>query len=106
VGFHRRRIVVLFQPCAIFSALSKPAGALMNLSRYCLIALAFSLCSTLTALAQTNPSTTLDIPAAARPGPNFDVKAATDAWLATIPSDKKARPHAYHRRHALEEGKT
>ena len=67
----------------------------MNLSRYCLIALVFSLCSTLTALAQTNPSTTLDIPAAARPGPNFDVKSATDAWLANIHPDKKARSDSY-----------
>jgi STE24 endopeptidase len=45
--------------------------------------------------AQTDSHPTLQIPAAARPGPNFDVKAATDAWLATIPPDKKARSDAY-----------
>jgi STE24 endopeptidase len=37
----------------------------------------------------------LEIPTAARPGPNFDVKASTDAWLATVPPDKKARSDAY-----------
>ena len=47
------------------------------------------------ARAETTPPPTLDIPAAARPGPNFDVKAATDAWLATIPPDKKARSDSY-----------
>ena len=41
------------------------------------------------------PPPALEIPPAARPGPTFDVKAATDAWLATIPSDKKARSDAY-----------
>jgi STE24 endopeptidase len=46
-------------------------------------------------LAETTRPPTLDIPAAARPGPNFDVKAATDAWLATVPPDKKARSDSY-----------
>ena len=45
--------------------------------------------------AQTDSNPTLQIPAAARPGANFDVKAATDAWLATIPPDKKARSDSY-----------
>jgi STE24 endopeptidase len=45
--------------------------------------------------AETAPPPTLDIPAAARPSPNFDVKTATDAWLATIPPDKKARSDSY-----------
>jgi STE24 endopeptidase len=45
--------------------------------------------------AETTPPPTLEIPAAARPGPNFDVKAATDAWLATVPADKKARSDSY-----------
>ena len=45
--------------------------------------------------AETTPPRTLEIPAAARPGPNFDVKAATDAWLATVPADKKARSDSY-----------
>src|SRR6266436_1546957 len=47
-------------------------------------------------LGETTPPLTLDIPAAARPGPNFDVKAATDAWLATVPPDKKARSDSYY----------
>jgi STE24 endopeptidase len=55
-----------------------------------LILSAVSLC-----LAETTPPLTLDIPAAARPGPSFDVKAATDAWLATVPPDKKARSDSY-----------
>ena len=67
----------------------------MNLSRRFAVALMLILGSILTALAQTNPPTTLDIPAAARPGPNFDVKTATDAWLATVPADKKARSDSY-----------
>ncbi len=33
--------------------------------------------------------------AAAQTGPAFDVKAATDAYLATVPPDKKARSDAY-----------
>src|SRR5215468_11469245 len=67
----------------------------MNLSRRFAIALVLMLGSILTALAQANPPTTLDIPTAARPGANFDVKAATDAWLATVPPDKKARSDSY-----------
>jgi STE24 endopeptidase len=46
-------------------------------------------------LAETPPPPTLEIPAAARPGPTFDVNAATDAWLATVPPDKKARSDSY-----------
>jgi len=57
--------------------------------------LVLTLGSTLIALAQSNPPTTLDIPAAARSGPNFNVKAATDAWLATVPPDQKARSDSY-----------
>ena len=45
--------------------------------------------------AETTPTPTPEIPAAARPGPGFNVKAATDAWLATVPPDKKARSDAY-----------
>jgi STE24 endopeptidase len=54
-----------------------------------------ALCSVAICLAETAPPLTLNIPAAARSGPNFDVKAATDAWLATVPPDKKARSDAY-----------
>ena len=37
----------------------------------------------------------MNVPAAAQKSPNFDVKAATDAWLATVPADKKAKSDAY-----------
>jgi STE24 endopeptidase len=47
------------------------------------------------AQSQATPPPTLDIPPAARASANFDVKAATDAWLATVPADKKARSDAY-----------
>ena len=40
---------------------------------------------------QPTPPPTLEIPVVARSSANFDVKAATDAWLATVPPDKKAR---------------
>jgi STE24 endopeptidase len=43
--------------------------------------------------AQTPP--TLKIPAGAEAGPAFDVEAATNAYLATIPPAKKARSDAY-----------
>jgi len=57
---------------------------------------AIVLCSaTLSSADSRTPPPTLEIPAAARPGPTFDVKAATDAWLATVPPDKKARSDAY-----------
>jgi STE24 endopeptidase len=54
-----------------------------------------AICLSTICRAQTTPPTTLDIPVAARPGPNFDVKAATDAWLATVPADKRALSDAY-----------
>jgi len=44
---------------------------------------------------QSTPPTTLEIPAAARSSASFDVKTATDAWLASVPPDKKARSDAY-----------
>ncbi len=59
----------------------------------CLVFLA--MCISTVCRAETTPPTTLDIPAAARPGPTFDVQAATDAWLATIPPEKKARSDSY-----------
>jgi STE24 endopeptidase len=40
----------------------------------------------------TSAATTTSAPPT---GPAFDVKAATDAYLATVPPDKKARSHAY-----------
>ena len=54
-----------------------------------------AICLSAISRADTTPSTTLDIPTAARPSSNFDVKAATDAWLATIAPDKKARSDSY-----------
>ena len=59
------------------------------------IALVFTVWCTMASLAQAGSPPTLNIPTAARPGPDFDVKAATDAWLATIPPDKKARSDSY-----------
>lgn len=47
------------------------------------------------AVTEPVPIPTLEIPAAARSSANFDVQAATDAWLATVPPDKKARSDAY-----------
>jgi STE24 endopeptidase len=60
-----------------------------------ILALILALFPFLSVHAQTDSNPTLQIPAAARPGANFDVKAATDAWLATIPPDKKARSDSY-----------
>ena len=51
-------------------------------------------CSAQNSTEKTSPLT-LNVPAAAQPSPNFDVKAATDAWLATVPADKKAKSDAY-----------
>ena len=44
------------------------------------------------------PSTSIPVASTATPdptGPTFDVKAATDAYLATVPPDKRARSDAY-----------
>jgi STE24 endopeptidase len=54
-----------------------------------------AICLSTICCAETTPPTTLDIPTAAQPSANFDVTAATDAWLATIPPDKKARSDSY-----------
>ena len=64
--------------------------------RYLVLFFAF-LAGTFSGLAETSPTPApvLEVPAAARPSPNFDVEAATDAWLATVPADKKARSDAY-----------
>ncbi len=37
----------------------------------------------------------LEIPEAARAAPGFDVEKATEAWMATIPAEKRARSDAY-----------
>ncbi|MGZ4822509.1 MAG: M48 family metallopeptidase [Terriglobales bacterium] len=54
-----------------------------------------AICISTVCRGETTPPPSLEIPAAARPGPNFDVTAATDAWLATIPPDKRARSDSY-----------
>ena len=41
------------------------------------------------------PAQTLEIPQAAQASPTFDAAKATDAYLATVPADKKARSDAY-----------
>ena len=64
-------------------------------TRACFVVAAIVLCFAIFSSADSGTPRTLEIPPAARPGPNFDVKAATDAWLATIPPDKKARSDAY-----------
>jgi STE24 endopeptidase len=45
--------------------------------------------------AGTVPATSATVATKASAGPAFDVKAATDAYLATVPLDKKARSDAY-----------
>ena len=67
----------------------------MNTSLRTILRAALLFCFVAGCLAETTPTPTLEIPAAARPGPDFNVKAATDAWLATVPPDKKARSDAY-----------
>jgi Zn-dependent protease with chaperone function len=54
-----------------------------------------AICLSTICCAETTPPTTLDIPTAAQPSANFDVTAATDAWLATISPEKKARSDSY-----------
>ncbi len=54
-----------------------------------------AICISTVCRGETAPPPSLEIPVAARPGPNFDVRAATDAWLATIPPDKRARSDSY-----------
>ena len=69
----------------------------MNTSLRTLLRAALLFCLAAGCLAETTstPTPSLEIPAAARPGTDFNVKAATDAWLATVPPDKKARSDAY-----------
>ena len=43
----------------------------------------------------TAPAATLQVPAAAQRAPDFDVMRATDAYLALLPADRKARSDAY-----------
>lgn len=38
----------------------------------------------------------LDVPAGARAGADFDVERATQAWIDTLPADKRARSDAYY----------
>ncbi len=56
-----------------------------------LVLLSLSPAQSQSASAPSGPATA----SAAHTGPAFDVKAATDAYLATVPADKKARSDAY-----------
>jgi len=71
------------------------------ISRICAATLFLSLI-TCAALAQQSPASDQSgappitaVPAAAQPSPNFNADAATDAYLALIPSSAKARSDAY-----------
>jgi STE24 endopeptidase len=59
-----------------------------------LLVFAFMLVPTMAANSQSN-AFAMQASAPAQSGPAFDVKAATDAYLATVPADKKARSDAY-----------
>src|SRR5215475_15480386 len=94
MGFQCCFILVVFQPVlSLLRFQAQLIGALMKLSRHFVTAFVFALA--LTAFAQTDSRLTLEIPSAARPSPNFDVKVATDAWLATVSPDHKARSDSY-----------
>jgi STE24 endopeptidase len=45
--------------------------------------------------AEPTPQGTLAVPAAARPGPGFDVERATQAYLASVPTEARAKSDAY-----------
>jgi len=60
-----------------------------------LLVAAIVLCLPSFSSADSGAPSKLEVPAGARPGPNFNVKVATDAWLRTVPPDKKARSDAY-----------
>jgi len=70
-------------------------------SACCGVTIAFVIFVVAVAQASEQPASTaeshpqLKVPSAARAHPGFDVKAAVDAYLATIPPDKKARSDAY-----------
>jgi STE24 endopeptidase len=51
---------------------------------------------TATSIAGSFPDNLVPEAARVRPGVPFDVKAATDAWLATIPPEKRERSDAYY----------
>ena len=64
----------------------------------CFVLSTLVLCFTCSAIAQTTAQPAppaLNIPDAAQARPNFDVKAATDAWLDSVPANKKAKSDAY-----------
>lgn len=67
----------------------------MSLRNFCVFLLLLS--SVLPSSPQSQPvgAAAQPAPITARSGPAFDVKAAADAYLATVPADKKARSDAY-----------
>jgi STE24 endopeptidase len=72
---------------------SSPAvAALKRCATYCLFLVALTIVAP-PAAAQTQP--TMQIPPAAQASSTFDAAVATDAYLATVPPDKRARSDAY-----------
>jgi STE24 endopeptidase len=67
----------------------------MLLRKLSLLLLALLLLPVMRADAQSTGAPIAPSAATAATGPAFDVKAATDAYLATVPPDKKARSDAY-----------
>ena len=66
----------------------------MPLRRFCLLLFLLSILAAFV-WAQPQATTTATTAPAAVSAPAFDVKAATDAYLATVPPDKRARSDAY-----------
>jgi STE24 endopeptidase len=71
---------------------SPAVAALQRCATYCLFLVALTIVAP-PAAAQTQP--TMQIPPAAQASSTFDAAVATDAYLATVPPDKRARSDAY-----------
>jgi STE24 endopeptidase len=63
--------------------------------RRCLTAPILLLTATCASAQPQQMPTVTTVPAAAQPSPNFNVEAATDAWMAEIPAAARARSDAY-----------
>jgi STE24 endopeptidase len=68
------------------------SAALKRCATFCLVLVSMTILAP-PAAAQTQP--TMQIPPAAQASPSFDPTVATDAYLATVPPDKRARSDAY-----------